>query len=130
MNALNSRSQVVKSLGGLFVIASFLLAGTALAASSPDKDDLRAGRYLFICAGDQARTNPDFLAVINFDEDSKEYGKAIASVPFAAPDATGNEPHHIGMSSDGKTVACGGLLSVLKGQKEIFFFDVSDPRAP
>ena len=130
MNVPNSRSKVVKSLGGLFVVVGFLLAGPALAASSPDKDDLRAGRYLFICAGDQARTNPDFLAVINFDEDSKEYGKAIASVPFAAPDATGNEPHHIGMSSDRKTVACGGLLSVLKGQKEIFFFDVSDPRAP
>jgi selenium-binding protein 1 len=27
-------------------------------------------------------------------------------------------------------LACGGLLSVLKGQKEIFFFDVSDPTAP
>src|SRR6185369_17893495 len=27
-------------------------------------------------------------------------------------------------------LACGGLLSVLKGQREIFFFDVSDPRAP
>jgi hypothetical protein len=27
-------------------------------------------------------------------------------------------------------VACGGLLSVLKGQKEVFFFDVSNPQAP
>src|SRR5207248_10281190 len=38
--------------------------------------------------------------------------------------------HHIGISEDGKIVDCGGLLSVLKGQKEIFFFDVSDPAAP
>jgi hypothetical protein len=90
----------------------------------------RDPRYLLVCAGDQARTAPDFLAVINFNEDSKDYGKVVASVPFAAPDATGNEPHHIGMSRDGKVVACGGLLSVLKGQKEVFFFDVSNPKAP
>lgn len=89
-----------------------------------------SGRYLFICAGDQARTAPDFLAVINFDQESEDYGKVIATAPFAAPDATGNEPHHIGLSRDGKVVACGGLLSVLKGQKEIFFFDVSNPKMP
>ena len=89
-----------------------------------------SGKYLFICAGDQARIAPDFLAVINFDEQSKNYGKVVATAPFAAPDATGNEPHHIGISSDGRTIACGGLLSVLKGQKEIFFFDISNPRAP
>ena len=97
-------------------------------AAGNDSDD--SGKYLFICAGDQARTAPDFLAVINFDQDSKDYGKVVSTAPFAAPDATGNEPHHIGLSRDGKTVACGGLLSVLKGQKEIFFFDVSDPKAP
>lgn len=113
-------------LFGLLAISSLALQGTALARSA-DKSE---GGYLFICAGDQARTNPDFLAVINFNENSKDYGNVIASVPFTAPDATGNEPHHIGISGDGKTVACGGLLSVLKGQKEIFFFDVSDPKAP
>jgi len=32
--------------------------------------------------------------------------------------------------SDGRTLALGGLLSVLKGQSEIFFFDVSDPASP
>src|SRR6185295_8839039 len=30
----------------------------------------------------------------------------------------------------GRVLACGGLLSVLKGQKEIFFFDVSNPAFP
>src|SRR5262249_53394347 len=87
-------------------------------------------KYLFICAGDQARSAPDFLAVINFDQDSRDYGRVIARVPFPAPDASGNEPHHIGLSRNGRVVACGGLLSVLKGQKEVFFFDVSNPRAP
>lgn len=87
-------------------------------------------KYLFIWAGDQARTNPDFLAVINFDEDSANYGKVITTAPLAQPGATGNEPHHAGLSRDGKTLACGGLLSVLKGQQEVFFFDISHPRAP
>lgn len=64
-------------------------------------------KYLFICAGDQARIAPDFLAVINFDQESNDYGKVISTVPFAAPDATGNEPHHIGLSRDGTVVGCG-----------------------
>jgi 56kDa selenium binding protein (SBP56) len=76
-----------------------------------------SARYLFVCAGDQARKNPDFLAVVNFDEDSSNYGKVIAQAPLPEPGATGNEFHHIGLSADGKVAACGGLLSALKGQK-------------
>ena len=110
----------------LAFLASFITTVPARAANT----DADAPKYLYICAGDQARTAPDFLAVINFDQQSKDYGKVITSVPFAAPDASGNEPHHIGLSQDGKVVACGGLLSVLKGQKEIFFFDVANPRLP
>jgi len=87
-------------------------------------------KYLFVWAGDQARTNPDFLAVVNFDEASADYGKIITTAPLPAPGATDNEPHHVGLSRDKKVLACGGLLSVLKGQKEVFFFDVSNPVAP
>src|SRR5262249_48330213 len=87
-------------------------------------------KFLFIWAGDQARTNPDFLAVVDFDEGSPDYGKVITSVPLPGPGAAGNEPHHVGLSRDGRVLACGGLLSVLRAQKEIFFFDVSNPRAP
>jgi selenium-binding protein 1 len=87
-------------------------------------------RTLFVWAGDQQRTNPDFLAVVNFDEGSKDYGRVVTTVPLPGPGATGNEPHHVGLSRDGRVLACGGLLSVLHAQKEIFFFDVSNPRAP
>jgi selenium-binding protein 1 len=87
-------------------------------------------KYLFVWAGDQARINADFLAVIDFDERSPNYGKVITTKPLPGPGAVGNEPHHVGLSRDGKVLACGGLLSVLRGQKEIFFFDVSNPRAP
>ncbi|TLZ30142.1 MAG: hypothetical protein E6K25_08625, partial [Gammaproteobacteria bacterium] len=99
--------------------------------AQPEPQRLRsAARHLFICAGDQARQNPDFLAVVNFDETSADYGKVIARAPLPEPGATGNEMHHIGVSAGGTVVACGGLLSVLKGQKEIFFWNVSDPTKP
>src|SRR5262245_26619839 len=87
-------------------------------------------KYLFVWAGDQARIAPDFLAVVDFDENSSNYGKVITTVALTGPGASGNEPHHVGLSSDGRVLACGGLLSVLKGQREIFFFDVSDPASP
>ena len=128
MSALQFRSRTFACLLILLVFGSVLPQATA--SSRPDNRDEGDANYLFICAGDQARTAPDFLAVINFDQKSAEYGKVITTVPFGSPDSAGNEPHHIGLSHDGKTVACGGLLSVLKGQREIFFFDVSKPRAP
>src|SRR5262244_298215 len=51
------------------------------------RDDNNQGdeNYLFVWAGDQARTNPDFLAVINFDESSRNYGKVITTVPLPEP---------------------------------------------
>lgn len=113
--------------------AIFLLSAVVLLTITPqsaahERED--SEKFLFICTGDQARTAPDFLAVLDFDEDSPHYGKVLGTAPLPEPGATGNEFHHIGLSSDGKTVACGGLLSVLKGQNEVFFFDVSHPRAP
>src|SRR3989304_4387168 len=87
-------------------------------------------KYLFVWAGHQNRELPDFLAVVDFDQDSKDYGKIITTVSLSSPGHIWNEPHHVGLSSDGKILACGGLLSVLKGQKEVFFFDVSEPKNP
>ena len=107
------------------------LAGAKQKGNNPAHGRGHSGsKYLFVCAGDQSRQNPDFLAVINFDEYSPEYGRVISQSPLPEPGATGNEFHHIGLLSDGKIAACGGLLSVLKGQKEIFFWDVSNPTAP
>ena len=117
-----------------FVITAALLGAGALLFTGAFHI-LRAGRdddekYLFVWAGDQVRVNPDFLAVIGFDEHSRDYGGVIATLPLPGPGATGNEPHHVGLSADGKVLAAGGLLSVLKGQKEVFFFDVGNPRKP
>ncbi|MGH9362675.1 MAG: selenium-binding protein SBP56-related protein [Thermoanaerobaculia bacterium] len=87
-------------------------------------------KYLYVWAGDQARQGPDFLAVVDFDESSPGYGKVLGRVPVPGAAASGNEPHHVGLSADGRVLAAGGLLSVLKGQPEIFFFDLSQPAAP
>lgn len=113
------------SAGLLLSIA--LLHGPLLHIVRADHND-EEEKYLFVWAGDQARTNPDFLAVLDFNEHSPAYGHVITSLPLPNPGATGNEPHHVGLSADGRVLAAGGLLSVLKGQKEVFFFDVSNPR--
>ncbi|MCI0605970.1 selenium-binding family protein, partial [bacterium] len=110
------------------VSAGLLFITVAVLAAIAKTGDTE--KYMFVWASDQAHKNPDFLAVVNMDFSSREYGKVITTVPVPNPGAIGNEPHHVGLSSDGKILACGGLLSVLKGQNEIFFFDVSRPQAP
>jgi len=103
----------------------------ALAATSfgqhfrPQKETV-----LYVWASDQAHVAPDFLAVIDFDQDSWTYGRIITTVPLPPPGNIGNEPHHCHLSADEKILGCGGLLSVLKGQNGIFFFDVTNPRHP
>src|SRR3989454_9864110 len=140
-----SRNQLLKSAALLFVAALLCLSvmavrrgtkGTTPGADRSQKEEKEnergeeRGKTLYVWTGDQARTNPDFLAVVNFDESSPNYGNVITTVPLPGPGAAGNEPHHVGLSRNGRVLACGGLLSVLRAQKEIFFFDVSNPRAP
>ena len=121
-------------IGSLLIVVSLVTIATGdlkkTRRAERSRSDSSARNFLFVWAGDQARQAPDFLAVIDFDETSTNYGKVITTLPLPGPGASGNEPHHVGLSKDGKVLACGGLLSVLKGQKEIFFFDVSNPRAP
>src|SRR5687768_17312701 len=121
----------LSAFAGLLLLAGFALLNNGDSmANAPDPKPVSREKYLYVWTGDQARTNPDFLAVVNFDENSPNYGKVIRTVPLPAPGNTWNEPHHVGLSRDGKVLAAGGLLSVLKGQKEIFFFDLSNPESP
>jgi selenium-binding protein 1 len=106
-----------------------LLAGSR-AGRLESRDEERPAKTLYVWTGDQARVAPDFLAVIDFDEDSPRYGKVIRTVPVPGPGASGNEPHHCHLSADKNILACGGLLALLRGQNSIFFFDVSDARRP
>ncbi len=121
---MTSRSRVLGFI--ILVAAPLLLAQCQKKAAVVSEGE----KYLLIWAGDQARKASDFLAVVNFDQASADYGKVIKTVSLPNPGDAGNEPHHVGVSTNGKTMACGGLLSVLKGQKEVFFFDVSNPADP
>ena len=55
---------------------------------------------LYVWASDQARVAPDFLAVIDFDRRSRDYGKVLRTVPVPPPGNVGNEPHHCHTSAD------------------------------
>jgi len=114
-------------------VALGLASGSLAEAHSSndlDQDDHQRETTLYIWAGDQERKRPDFLAVIDFDEHSPTYGRVLRTVPLPPPGNVGNEPHHCHLSADKNILACGGLLSVLKGQNGIFFFDVSNARHP
>lgn len=123
---LNNRVRAVFVTAGL--LAAMVWTGTTQADRGDEGDE--PAKTLYIWAGDQARETPDFLAVIDFDQDSPRYGRVLKTIPVPGPGAAGNEPHHCHLSADERILACGGLLSVLRGQNGIFFFDVSDARNP
>ena len=53
---------------------------------------------LLVWAGGQARKVPDFVAGIDFDRDSPDYGKVLRTVPLPPPLLKSNEAHHLGIS--------------------------------
>jgi len=120
-------------LSGSLVVVLLCLGGSARADGDHgggDRHRFRREKTLYIWAGDQERARPDFLAVIDFNERSRNYGRVLRTVPVPPPGNLGNEPHHCHLSVDQKILACGGLLSVVSGQNGIFFFDVSRARHP
>jgi len=119
-----------KRLFAARIAMALILLVVALASMTMAHDERRDPTTLYVWAGDQARVAPDFLAVIDFDEDSPHYGRVIRTVPVPQPGGAGNEPHHCHLSADKNILACGGLLALLRGQNSIFFFDVSKPRHP
>jgi selenium-binding protein 1 len=104
-----------KKLHSVSAIWALCLLSLGLAGSAFSDDNHghhhqrnKAAKTLYIWAGDQARVAPDFLAVIDFDEDSPDCGKVIRTVPVPPPGNVGNEPHHCHLSADKKILACGG----------------------
>lgn len=128
----------MKSRFGFFLVALVIVISAipgAFAEHGRDdkyeqRGDDKKETVLYVWAQDQAHIAPDFLAVIDFDEQSPRYGKIINVVPLPPPGNIGNEPHHCHLNSTKTVLACGGLLSLLKGQNSIFFFDVSDAKKP
>src|SRR5262245_16463109 len=124
----DQKRSAVRKMWTLAVIV-LALAGTSRARNQ-NQDEGNPAKTLYVWSGDQARTAPDFLAVIDFDEDSPRYGQVIRAVPIPGQGGSGNEPHHCHLSADKNILACGGLLALLRGHNSIFFFDVSKPRNP
>lgn len=112
----------------LLLLCSSPLLAHHHSTQNPEQD--APAKTLYVWASDQARIAPDFLAVVDFDEESKDYGKVIKTVPIPPPGNVGNEAHHCHLSADRNILACGGLLSLLRDQNGIFFFDVTQPRDP
>jgi hypothetical protein len=112
------------------LLTAALVTGAASIALADDDGHGRKDKILYIWAQDQAHVAPDFLAVIDFDEESSGYGKVLKTVPLPPPGNIGNEPHHCHLNSSRTILGCGGLLSLLKGQNGIFFFDVTDAANP
>ncbi|CAF1272156.1 unnamed protein product [Adineta steineri] len=90
---------------------------------------------LYIWSGQNSSVEnaADFIAVIDFDEDSTSYGHILKIVPLVSDNAkkvgqTGNEPHHASLSSDGRYYISGGMLSFLSNQAEVFVWKV--PKNP
>ncbi|PKS13129.1 hypothetical protein jhhlp_000471 [Lomentospora prolificans] len=79
--------------------------------------------YFWTGAGDNK--HKDFLVATSLDDDTFGTIIDIADVP-----TSGNSPHHLSPSYDGKTLLGGGLLSLLKTQDTAFYFDVSNPYRP
>lgn len=119
--------------------AALVVSGLALAATLALPSTARAEDTLLVWASDAKHRHPDFLTVVDFDKNKPTYGKVLKTVPlpFSLPTAIplstgaiGNEPHHVGVSADGKTLAGGGLLSILRVQNQNFVFDITNPRSP
>ncbi|KAF2019900.1 hypothetical protein BU24DRAFT_439834 [Aaosphaeria arxii CBS 175.79] len=79
--------------------------------------------YFWTGAGDNQ--HKDFLATYSLDDDTFGTLLWITDVP-----SSGNSPHHLGSSLDGKTLVGGGLLSLLKTQDTAYYFDTTNPYQP
>jgi hypothetical protein len=83
----------------------------------------QANSYLFVWAGDDAKTSNDFLAVLDADSKSPHYGQAVASVTVPGPSGT---PHHteLEMPEDGF------LLANAFESGRTMLFDLREPLHP
>ncbi|RVX74847.1 hypothetical protein B0A52_01124 [Exophiala mesophila] len=86
---------------------------------------IKPGKIGYFWTGSGDKSYKDFLATYSLDDDTFGELLWVTDVPTG-----GNEPHHLGISSDGKTLVGGGLLSLLSAQDTAFYFDVTDPYQP
>jgi hypothetical protein len=97
--------------------ATVLLAAAACSrAKAPD-------RYLYVWAGDSAAKASDFLAVIDANPASPQYGAVLTSL---ATGTIGTHPHH----TEAEMPADGHLLANSFHTGKSWLFDLTDPVKP
>lgn len=106
---------------------SIRLAATPPLDSPPFRcnQSIKPGKIGYFWTGSGDKSHKDFLATYSLDDDTFGELLWVTDVP-----TSGNEPHHLGTSSDGKTLVGGGLLSLLKAQDTVFYFDTTNPYQP
>ncbi|EHK97563.1 hypothetical protein M7I_6678 [Glarea lozoyensis 74030] len=87
--------------------------------------DIKPKKIAYFWTGAGDNQHADFLATYSLDDDTFGQFIWLTDVP-----TSGNSPHHLGPSLDGKTLVGGGLLSLLKTQDTAYYFDVSNPYRP
>jgi hypothetical protein len=81
------------------------------------------GQYLYVWAGDSAAKASDFLAVIDANPASPQYGVVLASLPTGS---IGTHPHH----TEAEMPADGHLLANSFHTGKSWLFDLTDPLKP
>jgi hypothetical protein len=81
------------------------------------------GDYLYVWAGDSARSASDFLGVIDANPSSPGYGSVVTSLPTGV---AGTHPHH----TEAEMPADGHLLANGFGAGRTWLFDLTQPREP
>ncbi|ONI76345.1 hypothetical protein ALI144C_37460 [Actinosynnema sp. ALI-1.44] len=111
-------SSLVGSDGKSYAVTNHLTPESRTDSRGPKRE------WLLVWAGDaapaqEAKPDPDFLAVVDATPHSRHYGKVVNTVTIDS--AFGNEPHHMQyMWHKGQRVYAGGLLS-----DTTYVFDVS-----
>ncbi len=106
---------------------AFALTAALLAFSfhsrAAEKNSTAAGHYLLVWAGDHAKKDNDFLAVIDADPASKTYGRLLTTL---ATDQKTDRPHH----TEYTMPESGMLFANDHDVGRTFIFDVRDPLHP
>ncbi len=99
-----------------------ILAGGVSSAAVAEVDQ-SAAHYLYAWAGDDDEKDSDFLAVIDANPASPNYGQVIATVPTGVK---ATRPHHIEYETPpGTTLFANGWKA-----SHSFVLDLADPRKP
>lgn len=78
---------------------------------------------LYVWTRDADHEDSDFVAVVDVDPASDQFGRIIRTTPTGSP---GNEAHHLGYTENADRIFGGGLFS-----NKLFIYDLKqDPRKP